>query len=83
MTTGAGKCLLSRIPKVMSNKIPPAMSRITENENFSAACTNPAVIKTAFNQYLENEHPIGDEPLNEYVYNIHLFMITWLCNNIF
>ena len=39
------------------------MSRITENENFSAVCTNPAVIETAFNQYLENEGCIDDEPL--------------------
>ena len=38
-----------------------------ENENFNAVCTNPAVIETAFNQYLENEGPIDDEPLNEYV----------------
>ena len=48
------------------------MPCITENENFSAVCTNPAVIETAFNQYLENEGPIDDEPLNEYVYNMHL-----------
>ena len=34
--------------------------------------TNPAVIETAFNQYLENEGPIDDEPLNEYVYNMHI-----------
>ena len=59
------------------------MSSITEKENFNAVCTNPAVIKTAFNQYLENEHPIDDEPPNEYVYNMHLLMITWLCNNFF
>ena len=59
------------------------MSCITENENFSAVCTNSAFIKTAFIQYLENEHPIDDEPPNEYVYNMHLFMITWLCNNVF
>ena len=62
------------------DKIPPAMSCITENENFGAVCTNPAVIETAFNQYLENEGPIDDEPLNEYVYNMHLFMVTLLCN---
>ena len=59
------------------------MSCLTEKENFSAVCTNPAVIKRAFNQYLENEDPIDDEPLNEYVHNMHLFMITWLCDNIF
>ena len=64
------------------NKIPPVMSCITEKENFSAVCTNPAVIKTAFIQYLENEYPIDDEPPNEYVYNMHLFMITWLCNDV-
>ena len=29
---------------------------------------------------LENEGPIDDEPLNEYVYNMRLFMITLLCN---
>ena len=56
------------------------MSCITENENFSTVCTNPAVIETAFNQYLENEGPIDDEPLNEYVYSMHLFMATLLCN---
>ena len=39
------------------------MSCITENENFRAVCANPAVIETAFNQYLENEGPIDDEPL--------------------
>ena len=39
-----------------------------------------AVIETAFNQYLENEGPTDDEPLSEYVYNMHLFMITLLCN---
>ena len=49
------------------DKIPPAMSCVTDNENFKAVCTNPAVIETAFNQYLENEGPIDDEPLNEYV----------------
>ena len=65
----------------LCDKIPPAMSCITENENFSAVCTNPAVIETAFNQYIENEGPIfDDEPLNEYVYNMHLFMVTLLCN---
>ena len=35
------------------DKMPPAMSRVTDNENFNAVCTNPAVIETAFNQYLE------------------------------
>ena len=49
------------------DKIPPAMSCVTDNENFNVVCTNPAVIETAFNQYLENEGPIDDEPLNEYV----------------
>ena len=37
------------------DKIPPAMSCITDNMNFNAVCTNPAVIETPFNQYLENE----------------------------
>ena len=63
----AGECLLSRKLKSCDN-IPPAMSCITDNDNFTAVCTNPAVIETAFNQYLENEGPIDDEPLNEYVY---------------
>ena len=49
------------------DKIPPAMSYITDNESFTTVCTNPA-IETAFNQYLENEGPIDDEPLNHYVY---------------
>ena len=49
------------------DKIPSSMSCITDNENFTAVCTNAAVIETAFNQYLENEGPIDDEPLNEYV----------------
>ena len=63
------------------DKIPPAKSCITaENDNFSAVSTNPAVIETGFNQYFENEGPIDDEPLNEYVYNMHLFMVTLLCN---
>ncbi|XP_068681367.1 uncharacterized protein [Montipora foliosa] len=46
------------------DKIPPAMSYITDNESFTTVCTNPAT-ETAFNQYLENEGPIDDEPLNE------------------
>ena len=41
------------------------------------------VIETSFNRYLENEGPIDDEPLNEYVYNMQLFMITLLCNKYF
>ena len=49
------------------DKIPPAMSFITDNDSFTAVCTNPAVTETAFNQYLENEGPIDDEPLNEHV----------------
>ena len=28
------------------DKIPPAMSCITDNDNFTAICTNPAVIET-------------------------------------
>ena len=36
--------------------------------------------RQVFNQYFENEGPIDDEPLNEYVYNMHLFMVTLLCN---
>lgn len=48
------------------DKIPSGMACITENENFSAVCTNPDVIETAFNQYLEIEGPIDDEPPNEY-----------------
>jgi len=59
------------------------MPCITENENFSAVCANPAVIMTAFSQYLENEGSIDDEPLNKYVYNMYLFMITLLCNKYF
>ena len=51
-----------------SYKIPPAMSCIPDNVNFNAVCRNPAVIETALNQYLENEGPIDDEPLNEYMY---------------
>lgn len=56
------------------DKIPSGMACITENENFSAVCTNPAVIETAFNQYLESKDPIDDEPLNEYVF--FLFIST-------
>ena len=48
-------------------KIPPAMSCITDNVNFNE-CTNQAVTETAFNQYLENEGPIDDALLNEYMY---------------
>ena len=70
---GAGECLLSRKLKSCDN-IPPAMSCITDNDNFTAVCTNPAVIETAFNQYLENEGPIDDEPLNEYVY---MYKLLW------
>ena len=70
MTTGRESACCREHQK-SCDKIPPAMSCITENENFSAVCTNPAVIETAFNQYLENEGPIDDEPLNEYVYNMH------------
>ena len=65
------------------DKIPAAMSCITENENFCAVCTNPAVIETGFNQYFENEGPIDDEPLNGNVYHVHLFVITLLCNYYF
>ena len=64
----AGEHLLPWKRQVL-RKMPPAMSRVTDNENFNAVCTNPAVIETAFNQYLENEGPIDDEPLNEYVCN--------------
>ena len=71
MTTGR-ESVCCREHQKPCDKIPPAMSCITENKNFSAVCTNPAVIETAFNQYLENEDPIDDEPLNEYVYNMHL-----------
>ena len=49
------------------DKVPPAMSCATNNENFAAVCTNQAVIETAFSQYLESEGTIDDEPLNEYV----------------
>ena len=49
------------------------MSYITDNVNFNAVCTNPAVIETGFNQYLENEGPIDDEPLNEYTYASFLY----------
>ena len=48
------------------DKIPPSMSCIADTENFTAVCTNAAVIETTFNQCLENEGPIDDEPLNEY-----------------
>ncbi|XP_068690933.1 P2X purinoceptor 7-like [Montipora foliosa] len=64
MTTGR-ESVCCREHQKSCDKIPPAMSCITENENFSAVCTNPAVIETAFNQYLENEGPIDDEPLND------------------
>ena len=67
MQTGRESVCCREISK-SCDKIPPAMSCITDNENFTAVCTNPAVIETAFNQYLENEGPIDDEPLNEYVY---------------
>ena len=43
------------------------MSFITDNANFKV-CTNQAVTETAFNQYLENEGPIDDALLNEYMY---------------
>ena len=43
------------------------MSCITDNVNFNV-CTNQAVTETAFNQYLENEGPIDDALLNEYMY---------------
>lgn len=46
-------------------KVPSGMACITEHENFSSVCTNPDVIETAFNQYLEIEGPIDDEPPNE------------------
>ena len=49
------------------DKIPPAMSCITDNVNFNE-CTHQAVTETAFNQYLENEGPIDDALLNEYMY---------------
>ena len=49
------------------DKIPPAMSCITDNVDFKV-CTNQAVTETAFNQYLENEGPIDDALLNEYMY---------------
>ena len=55
------------------DKIPPAMSCITDDVNFNAVCTNPAVIETTFNQYLENEGPIDDEPLNEYMFASFLY----------
>lgn len=76
MTTGRESVCCHENQKAC-DKIPPAMSCITENENFSAVCTNPAVIETAFSRYLENESPIDDEPLNEYVYTTCMFfMIT-------
>ena len=56
------------------DKIPAAMSCITENENFCAVCTNPGVTETAFDQYFENEGPIDDELLNEYVLIICIFL---------
>ena len=79
MTTGR-ESVCCREHQKSCDKIPAAMSCITENENFCAVCTNPAVIETAFNQYFKNEGPIDDEPLNEYVYHMHLFVITFFCN---
>ena len=63
MKTAGRESVCCREDQKSCDKIPPAMSCITENDNFSALCTNPAVIETAFNQYLENEGPINDEPL--------------------
>ena len=82
MTTGR-ESVCCREHQKSCDKIPAAMSCITENENFCAVCTNPAVIETAFSHNFENEGPIDDEPLNEYVYHMHLFVITLLCNKHF
>ena len=46
--------------------------------NFNAVCTNPGVIQTAFNQYLENEGPVDDEPLNEFTYASFLYKHGYL-----
>ena len=54
MTTAGRESVCCREHQKSCDKIPPAMSCITENENFSAVCTSPAVVETAFNQYLEN-----------------------------
>lgn len=58
------------------DKIPSGMVCIVDNDHFSAVCTNPEVIETAFNQYVENEGPIDDEPLNEYAFLIIFFLRT-------
>ena len=58
MTTAGRESVCCREHQKSCDKIPPAMSCITENENFSAVCTNPAVIETAFNQYLEMKAPL-------------------------
>ena len=50
----------------------------TDNVKFNAVCTNPAVIETAINQYLENEGPMDDEPLNEYTYASFLYKHGYL-----
>ena len=57
MTTAGWESVCCREHQKSCDKIPPAMSCITENENFSAVCTNAAVIETAFNQYLEMKAP--------------------------
>ena len=58
MTTAGRENVCCREHQKSCDEIPPAMSCITENENFSAVCTNAAVIETAFNQYLEMKAPL-------------------------
>ena len=53
MTTAGRESVCCREHQKSCDKIPPAMSCITENENFSAVCTNPA-----FSQYLEMKAPL-------------------------
>ena len=55
-----------------NSKVCDRMACITENENSSAVCTNPAVIETALNQCLESEGPVDDKPLNGYVFFLSL-----------
>ena len=61
-------------------KMGASIQCITESEDFLAVCTNKAVIETAFNCYLQQEGPIDDQPLNEYV--IFYFCIAWLLEHV-
>lgn len=66
MTTGMESLCSQELNKVVA-KMGDSIQCITESENFLAVCTNKAVIETAFNCYLQQEGPIDDQPLNEYV----------------